>query len=95
MLSGSMLYTFLGGQKWRGENPSGAYLLPVLLFLYAKLSGSSAVPKLMPYAKSIPKREEALLLGLSLTCRSITPQTVCPICSPIMGEEASFLGVLA
>ena len=58
-------------------------------------SGSGAVPKLSPDAESIPKREEASLLGVSLTGRSKTPQTVGPICTPIMGEEASLLGVLA
>ena len=34
-------------------------------------------------------------LSLSLTCHSITPQTVGPTCTLIVGEEALLLGVLA
>ena len=42
----------------------GADLLPVSLFLSADAVGGRAVPKLMSNAKSIPKREEASLLGM-------------------------------
>ena len=59
-----MLYTVLGGQEWRGKTPVGLISCQYSASCLPTLSGSGAVPKFMPYAKSIPKREEASLLGV-------------------------------
>ena len=40
-------------------------------------------------AKSIPKREDASLLGSGLTGRSVTPRKVGPIRNTVMKETAS------
>ena len=64
--SGSMLKLSLV-DKSGAEQPCGVGLLPVSWFLSAISVGfqrTRAVPKLLPDAKSIPKREEASLLGV-------------------------------
>ncbi len=72
---------------------------PVLWFLAANAVGSRSCTKALARCKEYTLEGGSFAAGraclsLSLTSRSITPQTVGPICTPIMGEEASLLGVL-
>ena len=59
-----MLYTDLGGQKRSGKTPVGPISCQYHGSCLPTRSGSGAVPKLSPYAKSIPKREEASACSL-------------------------------
>ena len=101
--SGSMLYIVFGRQKWSGKkNQCGVDLLPVLLFMRHPACQHGRVPELYP---SFRPMQRVYLSGRKLRCWacslepkpyrcSITPQTVSPICTPIIGEVASLLGRL-